>query len=51
MLQGFPLEAYRNSFANLAVPIFALAEPIAPKKVCPPMPSFNMNSDDILTIF
>jgi ubiquitin-activating enzyme E1 len=32
VLQGHPMEFNRNTFANLALPLFAMAEPIPPKK-------------------
>lgn len=31
VLPGKPVDAYRNTFANLALPLFAMAEPIPPK--------------------
>lgn len=31
LVQNKPVEAYRNTFANLALPLFAMAEPIPPK--------------------
>ena len=33
VVQGAKADAYRNTFANLALPLFAMAEPISPKKV------------------
>jgi ubiquitin-activating enzyme E1 len=31
VIQGKSIEAYRNTFANLALPLFSMAEPIPPK--------------------
>jgi ubiquitin-activating enzyme E1 len=33
VLQGKPAEAFRNTFANLALPLFAAAEPVPPKEL------------------
>ena len=32
VLQGKALEAYRNTFANLALPLFAMSEPVPAKR-------------------
>ncbi len=34
VIQGKPIEAYRNTFANLALPLFSMAEPVPPKVHC-----------------
>jgi ubiquitin-activating enzyme E1 len=33
VIQGKVLEAYRNTFANLALPLFAMSEPVPVKKI------------------
>jgi ubiquitin-activating enzyme E1 len=33
VLSGHPVEKYRNTFANLALPLFSMAEPVPPKIV------------------
>lgn len=33
VLLSKPVEAFRNTFANLALPLFAMAEPMPPKTI------------------
>ena len=33
VLQGFKADRLRNTFANLALPLFSMAEPVPPKQV------------------
>ncbi len=33
MVQSKPIEAFRNTFANLALPMFSMAEPVPPKAI------------------